>query len=74
PNGRWTRTERDGRGLVVRQIVGYGDDPETEYATTHFYYDANGNMIEQVDPEGNRTVYQYDNLDRLVQTLRGNKD
>jgi len=82
PNGKWTKTERDGRGLVVKQIVGYYDPVEEEdfeAAVTTFKYDANGNMIEKTvpytDPDGNpkrvKTAYKYDNFDRLEQTVGG---
>ena len=80
PNGKWTETERDGRGKTIKQIVGYGTGVgKTTVATTEFKYDANGNMIEKkepyTDPDGNnkyvKTTYGYDNYDRLIRVQRG---
>ena len=80
PNGKWTKPERDGRGLVIKQIVGYGSGQnETEVSFIEFKYDANGNMVEKKEPytdsDGNdkkvKTIYEYDNLDRLLRIRRG---
>jgi len=68
PNGKWTKTIRDGRGLVATTIVGYGT---TEVATTAFYYDANGNLIEEVAPNNISTTYEYDDFDRVKKITRG---
>ena len=68
PNGKWTETIRDGRGLVAYTVVGYGD---TTVAITTFYYDDNGNLEEQIAPNGIRTRYDYDDFDRLIKVTRG---
>jgi len=67
-NGKWTRTIRDGRGLVSRVEVGYGQEV---VATTEYEYDANGNMIWQKNPDGYWTKYEYDDFDRLIRVTRG---
>jgi YD repeat-containing protein len=72
PNGKWTETYRDGRGLVYSEIVGYGEGTgRTEVAETGFLYDDDKNLIEQIAPDGTRTEYKYDNLDRVVSIRRG---
>lgn len=72
PNGKWTKTVFDGRGLVRKQIVGYGQGvSEVEYAVTEFKYDANGNLIEQKAPDLTKTLYEYDNFDRVKKITRG---
>jgi len=72
PTGRWTKTERDGRGLVIKEIVGYGSgQDETEAAVTRYEYDANGNRIKKIDPDGTETHFEYDNYDRLIRVERG---
>lgn len=71
-NGKWTKTIRDGRGLVAYSIVGYGKgDAEATVATTDFYFDDNGNLIEQIAPNNIRTKYEYDNFDRLKKVTKG---
>ncbi|HEV58469.1 MAG TPA: RHS repeat protein, partial [Phycisphaerales bacterium] len=71
PTGRWVRTTRDGRGLVTLEEVGYGDDPaEVVVYTTGYEYDANGNLIEQVNPDGTVLIHRYDNFDRLRKTYQ----
>jgi len=68
PNGKWTKTVRDGRGLVAKTIVGYG---ATTVATTWFYYDANRNLERQKSPIGIWTEYEYDDFDRLIKLTKG---
>lgn len=68
PNGKWTETVRDGRGMVAQTIVGHEG---TTVATTWFYYDANGNLIEEVAPNNIRTTYEYDDFDRVTKITRG---
>jgi YD repeat-containing protein len=75
PNGKWTKTQRDGRGLVITQSIGYGEGGgETEVAVTEFHYDANKNLVERVAPNNISMVYEYDNFDRLIKTKRGISD
>jgi len=80
PGNVWTKTERDGRGLVVRQVVGYGlnqqnpqaDPPEPEDAlVTTYEYDADGNMTRTVAPSQVQTRYEYDGYGRRVKMIRG---
>jgi YD repeat-containing protein len=68
PDGRYRKTERDGRGLKTKEILGKDD---TDIAITEFYYDLNGNLIKKVDPEGVTELYEYDGFDRMVQSRRG---
>jgi len=71
PNGKWTETYRDGRGLVKMQIVGHDNMDQDDWLVTLFYYDARGNLIEKVAPDGVSTVYKYDDFDRLVMVRKG---
>lgn len=68
PNGKWTETVHDGRGLVDHATVGHGQTP---VATTWFYYDSNGNIEWQKAPNGVLTKYEYDDFDRLKKVTRG---
>ncbi|MBN1123602.1 MAG: RHS repeat-associated core domain-containing protein [Sedimentisphaerales bacterium] len=68
PTGRWVKIERDGRGLVTREVVGYG---ETEVYDTEYTYDINGNLNVQTNPDGTILVHIYDNIDRLEKTFKG---
>jgi RHS repeat-associated protein len=70
PHGKWTSTERDGRGLVTKEKVGYG---ETLKATTEFEYDANGNITKRTNPDSTEIAYDYDNLDQLEKVTQGNQ-
>lgn len=72
PNGKWTKTIRDGRGLMTNQIEGYGAGvSEVEVARTRFIYDANGNLKDQIAPDGTRIRYIYDNFGRRRKVVRG---
>ena len=68
PNGKWTQTTYDGRGLVATVTVGYGS---TESARTDYFYDDNGNIEQEVAPDLTRTTYEYDDYDRLIKLTRG---
>jgi len=68
PNGKWTKTTRDGRGLVYKTETGY---ESTTVATTYYYYDENSNIEEEIDPYGIRTRYEYDDFDRVKKITRG---
>ena len=68
PNGKWTETVRDGRGLVVETNIGYG---ETTVETTEICYDDNGNLELQVTENDAWTKHEYDDFDRLIQVIKG---
>ncbi len=68
PGGKWTKTTRDGRGLVIKTEVGYDS---TTVATTTFEYDANGNLVWKTDPDGYKSRYDYDDFDRVIMVTRG---
>lgn len=68
PNGKWTKTYRDGRGLVIKTEVGYGS---ITVAATEFIYDGNGNLVWQMTPDLFWTKYEYDDFDRLIRVTRG---
>ncbi|MHB9070608.1 MAG: RHS repeat-associated core domain-containing protein [Sedimentisphaerales bacterium] len=63
PSGKWTETIRDGRGLTIQTIVGYGSN---DVLLTDYEYDANKNLIQQTNPDGTIELFEYDNFDRLV--------
>ena len=70
PSGRWEKTLRDGRGLVILESTGYTDGQDIDVYETAFDYDDNGNLTDQVNPDDTGLVYQYDNLGRLVKVLK----
>ena len=69
PTGKWVKTTRDGRGLVILEEVGYSTDAVV--LETACDYDDNGNLIEQVNPDGTTLIQQYDNYGRLIKTYNG---
>jgi RHS repeat-associated protein len=72
PTGKWVKTYRDGRGLVVLEEVGYGTD--TVVLESAYSYDANGNLKQQSNPDGSILVYTYDHYDRLKRTYQGSTE
>lgn len=69
---RYTKTIRDGRGLVVQEITGVEiNGVENDKATTQYFYDLNGNLIKKVDPEGVTEIYQYNFKDRMTKSRKG---
>ena len=72
PDGRYTKTIRDGRGLVSQEITGVEiNEVEKDKATTTYFYDLNGNLIKKIDPEGVTEIYVYDSKDRMIRSRRG---
>jgi YD repeat-containing protein len=76
PNGKYTKTNWNGRGQVQEQIVGYLTDPadlETEVpiSVTQLKYDAAGNLKEQIYPDGSRVQNEYDGYGRLERVYKG---
>ncbi len=71
PTGKWVQTYRDGRGLVTSEETGHGTD--TVVVKSVFNYDANGNLIDQLNPDGSSLVFEYDNYDRLKYTYQGSE-
>ena len=73
---RETETEYDsvGRPVIVRSpdpdsglvVKGQGVTPSPFVETG---YDANGNVAYEIDPRGNRTDYDYDELNRKIETV-----
>jgi large repetitive protein len=53
----------DSRGRKVQETDVLS---ETESYTTQFVYDGMGNILSQIDKEGNTTIYQYDELGRRI--------
>ncbi len=74
PTGKWVQTDRDGRGLVTAEYVGYGTYPnDTIVQASGYGYDDNGNLKWQSSPDGSLLIYEYDNYDRLKRTYQGSK-
>jgi RHS repeat-associated protein len=69
PTGKWVKTTRDGRGLVILEEVGHG--ASTVMLETAYSYDDNGNLQQQSNPDGSYFIYTYDNYDRLKRTYTG---
>ncbi|MCK5172223.1 MAG: hypothetical protein KAR47_02460, partial [Planctomycetes bacterium] len=67
PDGSMAITEREGRGLVSKQI----NKIDTRSSTTSFYYDLSGNLTKKQDPDGVCEIYDYDGFDRRIRTRRG---
>jgi RHS repeat-associated protein len=75
PSGKWTKTIRDGRGLTKQEITGYTDEgQDINVLTTSYDYDDNGNLTEQTGADGTKTLYAYDNLDRIKRVCRDSLD
>ncbi|MGH2272182.1 RHS repeat-associated core domain-containing protein [Anaerohalosphaeraceae bacterium U12dextr] len=75
PSGKWTKTIRDGRGLTTHEITGYTDQgQDADVLTTSYDYDDNGNLTEQTGADGTKTLYTYDNLDRVKRVYRDSPD
>ena len=72
PDRRYKRINRDGRGLVIEEITGVQiADEENPKATRKFFYDLNGNLIKDVDPEGVTEIYQYNNRNQRIRVRKG---
>ena len=69
PGGVYSKSERDGRGLQIKQIVGYDDNSANELTTT-YEYDENGNLTKTTGPGGMTTEYAYDGFDRRTRAIR----
>ena len=69
PTGKWVKTTRDGRGLVILEETGYESD--TVVLQTAYGYNDNGNLSWQSNPDGSYFVYTYDNYDHLKRTYTG---
>ncbi len=69
--GHYTYYEYNGRGLLSKKIVkiGAGDTaatPDTDDLVTTYEYDASGNRVKTVLPNGGVIIETYDALDRVV--------
>lgn len=74
PNKKYSKTFRDGRGLVKEEVVGYVDKTSHEevlVSITKFSYDENGSLKEQTFPDGTRLENVYDEFDRIKKTYKG---
>ena len=60
-------------GVIVKDSMPIGSTPALEL-TTVMRYDARGNQVEVIDPRGNITRRQFDNLDRLIVEQRFAED
>ncbi|MCG8450021.1 MAG: DUF6531 domain-containing protein, partial [Pirellulales bacterium] len=61
----YTLYDKRGRQKKVRTPDPDGNGPQLA-AESEFKYDAAGNLIEQIDPRGYKTTFEYDELNRLV--------
>jgi YD repeat-containing protein len=72
PNGQWTETYRDGRGLVSAEISGYGEGANrTQVGLTQYVYDAHRNLLRRVEADNSMTLYRYDDFDRVKMVRKG---
>lgn len=69
PTGKWVKTVRDGRGLVILEETGHSAD--TVVMQSAFDYDDNGNLRWQKNPDGTEVHYTFDNFDRIKRVYQG---
>ncbi len=73
--GDISRFEYDATGNLSRSIVyldaGELNDPEQQQIT-QYRYDAYGNLIETIDPEGAHSLNAYDHFGNLIRSTDGN--
>ncbi len=66
-NSKVTFFKYDGLDRLILQIRKEGDTADVidaSDAVTEFFYDANGNRLAIIEPNGNTTTYEYDALNR----------
>ncbi|MEW1552198.1 ricin-type beta-trefoil lectin domain protein, partial [Streptomyces tsukubensis] len=61
------RSYSDALGRTVR-VDTFTDPARTAFRSTHFTYDARGDMVEAKDPKGNKWTWSYDARGRLKST------
>ncbi|MCO6455820.1 MAG: VCBS repeat-containing protein [Pirellulaceae bacterium] len=71
PLGRVTQFTYDVLGRVTRTVFAVGTPAE---ADLHLEYDAAGNRSATIDAHGNRTEFQYDGRNRLVEIRHADPD
>ena len=67
-NGNTTKLYYDELGRLVKQVDPdpQGGTSSEEVRSTHWTYDAHGNLESVEDQRGNKTGYRYDDLDRIT--------
>ena len=71
PLGRITDEDYDAKGRLTAITYAKGTADE---AKKQFEYDAAGNQTAIIDEKGDRTVFEYDALNRLVKTVEADPD
>ncbi len=66
-----TQSDFDNLGREISVTVDVGGDLE---ASTHFEYDAVGNLIRSIDPLGNTSTSTFDRLDRVISSTAPDPD
>ncbi|MEM8875591.1 MAG: RHS repeat-associated core domain-containing protein [Planctomycetota bacterium] len=71
PNGNTTKLHYDVLGRLIKQVdPAPADKPASEdVRSTEWVYDARGNLASIVDARDNRTLFAYDDLDRVTHTV-----
>ena len=73
PDGKWERQIRNGRGLIIKTITGYGPentDPN-DFIVTEKVYDSDGNVIKELKAGIVETSYELDNQGRVYRQYFG---
>ncbi len=71
PLGRIIDNDYDAFGRLIATTFAKGTSDET---VQRFEYDTAGNLIARIDENGNRTEFQYDDMNQLVKVIEADPD
>ncbi len=64
--GRMVRMVQCGKGQIDAAEINRFNRNQQELRITDYHYDQKGNIIESIDPDGNRVFYTYDGNNRIL--------
>lgn len=64
--GRMVRMVQCGKGQIDATEINRFNRNQQELRITDYRYDKNGNIIESIDPEGNKVCFTYDGNNRIL--------